>query len=68
MESDFSIYDDLDYPYLFGCSRFTYRNKAQIKKDEQIAVAMVAYRKRSRNLTVRIYHSFVLDFTILRFT
>lgn len=52
MGSDFSIYDDLDYPYMFMCSHFVYRNKVQIKKDEEIRVAMAEHRKRSRNLTV----------------
>jgi hypothetical protein len=68
MESDFSIYDDLDYPYMFMCSHFVYRNKVQIKKNEEIRVAMAEHRKRSRNLTVSIYLSISFCFPILRFT
>lgn len=62
MESDFSIYDDLKDPYMFMCSRF------QIKKDEEIRIAMAEHKKRSRNLTVSIYLSISFCFPILRFT
>ncbi|PNX74769.1 digestive organ expansion factor-like protein [Trifolium pratense] len=52
MESDLSIYDDLDFPFYIGYTKFTYRNKAQKKKDDEIEVAMAHYRDRSRNLSV----------------
>lgn len=52
--SDFSMYDDDPEPFVFMCRRFVYKNKAQIKLDEEIKVAMDDYRERSRNLSVTI--------------
>ncbi|WJX32917.1 hypothetical protein P8452_21191 [Trifolium repens] len=50
--SDFSIYDDDIKPFMFMCGYFTYRNKAQIKKDMEIDAAIADYKHRSRNLSV----------------
>ncbi|CAK8566385.1 unnamed protein product [Lathyrus sativus] len=50
--SDLSImYDDDPKPFQFMCPRFVYKNKARIKLDEEIKVAMDDYRERSRNLS-----------------
>jgi hypothetical protein len=54
--SDFSIYDDDIKPFMFMCGYFTYRNKAQIKKDMEIQAAIADYKQRSRNLSVSIMH------------
>ncbi|XP_058753950.1 uncharacterized protein LOC131627134 isoform X1 [Vicia villosa] len=51
VESDFYMYNDDSNPYLFSCSRFEYKNKAQIKKEEQVEKAVAEYEERSRNLT-----------------
>ncbi|GAU34289.1 hypothetical protein TSUD_19940 [Trifolium subterraneum] len=50
--SDFSMYDDDTDPFMFMCVHFTYRNKAQIKKDIETAAAVADYKHRSRNLSV----------------
>ncbi|MCH87216.1 hypothetical protein A2U01_0008082, partial [Trifolium medium] len=50
--SDFSMYDDDIKPFMFMCVNFTYRNKAQIKKDMEIEAAIADYKHRSRNLSV----------------
>ncbi|KAI5406566.1 uncharacterized protein LOC127083267 [Lathyrus oleraceus] len=49
--SDFSMYDDDPKPFMFMGRDFVYKNKAQIKLDEEIKVAMDDYRERSRNLS-----------------
>ncbi|CAK8566383.1 unnamed protein product [Lathyrus sativus] len=49
--SDFSMYDDEPEPFMFMHRRFVYKNKAQIKLDEEIKVAMDDHRERSRNLS-----------------
>lgn len=49
--SDFSVYDDDIKPFVFKCVRFTYKNKAQIKKDKEIRVARAKHKRRSRNLS-----------------
>lgn len=48
---DFSIYDDDVEPFVIKCDRFEYKNKAQIKLDEEIEAAMAEYDKRRRNLS-----------------
>lgn len=52
--SDFSMYDDDPEPFMFMGRHFVYKNKAQIKLDEEIKIAMDDYRERSRNLSVTI--------------
>ncbi|CAL5203563.1 unnamed protein product [Lathyrus oleraceus] len=49
--SDFSMYDDDPEPFMFMGRHFVYKNKAQIKLDEEIKIAMDDYRERSRNLS-----------------
>ncbi|KAK2443066.1 hypothetical protein QL285_014204 [Trifolium repens] len=44
------IEDDPE-PFMYMRDRFTYMNKAFIKQEEEIQVAMADYRDRSRNLT-----------------
>jgi hypothetical protein len=56
--SDFSIYDDDIKPFMFMCGYFTYRNKAQIKKDMEIDAAIADYKHRSRNLSVSKHYAF----------
>ncbi|XP_058755613.1 uncharacterized protein LOC131628816 [Vicia villosa] len=49
---DFSSrYDDHPQPYIFGCARFVYRNKAQIKIDEEEAKALADYLRDSANIS-----------------
>jgi hypothetical protein len=52
--SDFSMYDNDAKPFMFMCAKFTYRNKAQIKKEKKIKALVADYKKRSRNVSVRI--------------
>jgi len=53
--SDCSVHDDDIEPLIFKCDRFEYRNKAQIKKDKEIKVAMDEYNQLRRGLSVRTY-------------
>lgn len=48
---DLSIDDDDIEPFVIKCDRFEYKNKAQIKLDEEIEAAMAEYDKRHRNLS-----------------
>jgi hypothetical protein len=67
--SDFSMFEDDPEPFMYMRDRFMYMNKAFIKQEEEIQVAMADYRDRSRNLTVTNYLSiYLIFFSILRFT
>lgn len=46
---DLSIDDDDIEPFVIKCDRFEYKNKAQIKLDEEIEAAMAEYDKRHRH-------------------
>ncbi|GAU51471.1 hypothetical protein TSUD_331030 [Trifolium subterraneum] len=50
-ESDFSMFDDDPEPFMFQRDHFMYQNKAFIKEQQEIRVAMAEYRKLSRNLS-----------------
>jgi hypothetical protein len=42
--SDFSMYDNDAKPFMFMCAKFTYRNKAQIKKEKKIKALVADYK------------------------
>ncbi|KAI5406513.1 hypothetical protein KIW84_053015 [Lathyrus oleraceus] len=49
---DFSSrFDNNPIPFRFRCSRFYYRNKAQIKKDDEEAKAVAEYLRDSANIS-----------------
>ncbi|XP_045803186.1 uncharacterized protein LOC123896829 [Trifolium pratense] len=49
--SDFSMYDEDVEPFMFGCAKFVYKNKAMINQEKEIKDAMADHVKRSRNLS-----------------
>jgi hypothetical protein len=50
-ESELSVYDDDDEPFLYVCDEFVYKNKARRKIEEEDA----RYKELSRKLSVSIF-------------
>lgn len=60
---DFSSrFDNNPIPFRFRCSRFYYRNKAQIKKDDEEAKAVAEYLRDSANISVRFSLNLLFNF------